>query len=207
MFGFMSSLTPIDIFKETPFSQSNKILHVIKLEPIVLVLIYCIEGFAGYYKFGNELTAFDCGNILLNAEFSRSPILLCNFLIAIFVGINGVLKFRPTKELITGMVRDRARDSKLWHYFVIFTLHVVITTVTCIVVSQRVRLHEFFVVIAGFTAPSIAFVYPFIAFQRVFYFENREKSRRYFYYFLIYCGVFVNITTIGSILFGYWLNL
>ncbi len=206
VFGFMSSLTSIDILKETPFSHSNKIFHVIKLAPIVLGIVYCVIGLAGYFRFGNELTAFDCGNILLNAEFSRSPILLCNFLIAIFVGINGVLKFKPAKELITGMVRDSARDSKLWHYFVILTLHIAITTATCIVVSQRIRLHEFFAVIAGFTCPSICFVYPFVAFRRVFYFDQREKARRYCYNFLIYCGVFVNTTTIGAIVFNYWLN-
>ena len=34
VFAFMSSITPVDIFKETPFSQSDKIYSVIKLETI-----------------------------------------------------------------------------------------------------------------------------------------------------------------------------
>jgi len=203
----MSSLTPVDIFKETPFSQSDRIFDVIKAESISLCCIYLIVGFAGYYKFGNELTAFDCGNILLNSEFSKSPILFCNFLIVLFVCLNGVIKFKPAKELITGMVRDRARDSKLWHSFVVFSLHVVITSLTCVIISQRIPLHKFLIVIAGITGPLVYFVFPFVAFHRVFYFEKREAQRRYFYYFMTYLGVLINITTIGSIFFSYSLEL
>jgi hypothetical protein len=203
VFGFMSSLTPVDIFKETPFSQSDKIFSVIKLETIVLAFIYLIVGFAGYYKFGNELTAFDCGNILLNSEFSKSPILLCNFLIVFFVCVNGVTKFKPAKELITGMLRERSRDSKLWHYLVVIILHISITGITCLVISMRVPLHKFIIIIAGFTGPCVYFVYPFVAFHRTFYFDKRENIRRYIYYGMIYIGVFINISTIGSIFFSY----
>jgi amino acid permease len=204
VYAFMNGLTPIDILRETPLGQSDKIFGVLKLGPVITILVYSVIGLAGYSRFGSELTAFDCGNILMNSELSRSPILLCNFLIVFFVCISIVLRFRPAKELITGIVRERARDSKLWHCIVVMLVHVGITAAACVVIRLRVPLHEFFTVLAGFTCPAVSFIYPLVAFQRVFYYDSREKTRRSCYYVLIYLGVFINVSTIGSILLGYF---
>ena len=165
-----------------------------------MAFIYIIMGAAGYYKFGADLTTYNYDNILVNAAFSRSPLVLCNFLLVFFVCVNGVLKFKPAKDLITGILRENQRDSDIWHCLIITILHLSQTIMTCLIIYYRISVRNVLILVAGITGPAVYFVFPFLLFHKTFYYDKRFNKKRYFFYGLMVLAVFVNVITIGSLI-------
>ena len=199
MFGYLSSLTSVDIYKEVPLSKGKKVCSVMKLHYLVLTLTYFIFGFAGYYRYGNDLSYYDSGVILMNPDFASSPSLFCNLLVVFYTLINEILNFKPQKNILTYVFRTRERDSAIWHYTSILMIHLVQTGLACLVVGSQMKIHQVVFFAFGLYTPFVKFVFPLIVFNKCFYLEDKYLARRRFYYGLMFLGIFINCLTVGNL--------
>lgn len=199
VFGYLSSLTSVDIYKEIPLSKLKKICPMLKAHYAALTLAYFLFGFAGYYRYGNDLSYYESGIILLNSDFAAPPYLFCNFLVVTFVLINHILNFKPQKNILTYVFRRRERDSTIWHYSVISAMHVAQTALACAIVHWHWKIHQVVLVVYGVFTPFVRFVFPLIVFNKYFYSERKYGLRRKLFYVLMAAGFFVNFVTVGNL--------
>lgn len=172
---------------------------MLKFHSLILTLAYFVFGLAGYYRYGTDLSYYDSGSILLNPDFASPPYLFCNFLVVIFVLINGILNFKPQKNILTSIFRKRERDSDIWHYFIISMIHIVQTIIACMVVNSQIKIHQVVMWAYGMFTPFVKFVFPLILYNKCFFSEQKHQKRRKFYYILMFIGFFINFLTIGNL--------
>lgn len=199
VFGYLSSISSVDILKEVPLSKVRYISIMLKVHYIALTLTYFVFGFAGYYRYGNDLSYYESGIILLNADFAAPPYLFCNFLVVTFIVINHILNFKPQKNILTFVFRRRERDSTIWHYSVIMLIHFIQTLVACFLINGHRKVHQMVLIVYGTVTPFVKFVFPLIVFNKYFFNEKKYRLRRRVYFLLIAVGLFVNFVTLGNV--------
>jgi hypothetical protein len=172
---------------------------MLRLHYAFLTIAYFIFGFAGYYRYGNDLSYYESGIILLNSDFAAPPYLFCNFLVVLFVAINLILNFKPQKNILTYVFRKRERDSTLWHYSSILGLHLLETFLACLIVHGHRKIHQIVLMAYGVFTPFVKFVFPLIVFNKFFFTEKKFRFRRGMYFLLIAAGLFVNFVTVGNL--------
>ena len=171
---------------------------MIKIHYLVLFFVYLIFGIAGYSRYGNDLSYYDSGIILLNPEFSNSPYLYCNLLVVLFVMISQIVNFKPQKNILTFLFRKREEDGVIWHYTSILSLHCIQVFIACIIIYGGLKMHRFVLFAYGLFTPFVKYVFPLIVYNKCFYAEKKYMFRRGMYYLIMIVGFFINFLTVGN---------
>ena len=201
-FSIFSDNTLLDFANEIEFEKQKKIKKALKIKTVLIFILYLLVGIISYIRFGDELIYFHYGNILLSYEFNKKTIILSNIFIIIFISFHNILKFKPSKEILTLLLRKNYRDSKLWTFFSISIIQIIQICISCILIKLAVRSYFIFILI-GVISPVFAFLLPFIFFHKVFYYDRRKNFERRRGYFLLFLSFFIGLSVIGYYGFFY----
>lgn len=167
---------------------------------MALLLMYLPMGIVPYLYFGDDIYNFGYGNILLSYEFAKTPIIVCNCLVTVFIVISNILKYKPAKEVLTCLLRKSYRDSGLWNGFIITCVHFLQTFVSCMVVSRKYTVYFVCYIISGLSAPIIIYIFPFLSYHMTFYFNQNYNHRRRLYLFFMFTGILFYVITICHVI-------
>lgn len=205
IFAMVSNHTLLDFVKEIHQEKWKKIKRSLNIQKFTMLIIYLTTGLICYLKMGQELISFNYGNILLSYEFNQKTVIFCNILIVIYVASNNMLKFKPAKDILTVILRENYRESLLWNVIVISLIQILQVFVTCLLIKFGIKLHCLFFLI-GILCPIFSYVFPFVAFYKVFYFDVRYYKRRIFYCGLLFLAVFMLMCFFLNLIFNFFLN-
>ena len=205
IFAMVSNHTLLDFVKEIHQEKWKKIKHSLNIQKFTMLGIYLTVGLICYLKMGQELISLNYGNILLSYEFNKKTIIFCNILIVIYIAFNNLLKFKPAKDILTVILRENYRESLLWNVICISLIQILQISLTCLLVHYGIKLHCIFFLI-GILCPIFSYVFPFIAFYKVFYFDVRYRRRRIFYCGLLFAAVFMLLCFFFNLIFNYFFN-
>ncbi len=195
MFSMISNHNIIDFVKEIYLDKSHKINHSVNYFSLILPLIYLLIGSVCYIKFGFEMNNKIYENVLFAFNFHDSNQIICNFLIVTFLSLNNILKYKPTKDICTLLLRKRYRDSKLWNALVITLVHILHFTFCWLLINNGNWI-DTLITFVGITGPISNFIFPLIAFHRIYYYDKRYDKMRYFNYVMLFTAIFLTISEI-----------
>lgn len=202
----MSHHTLLDIASEIQKTKKHKVMYILRWDMVLLFITYVLVGVIPYFYFGNKIVTFNYGNILLSYEFRRVPMIICNGMLAIFVFVNNILKFKPAKDVLTCILRESYRESDIWNFCIISLLHLAQTVASCLMVRVKVQLNTACAIISIFTLPLLYLIFPFIAYHMTFFYNEKKDLRRKFYLLLMFIGIFINVSAIGYILMIFFIS-
>lgn len=196
VFSFMSHHTLLDVSSEIQTTRKNKIIHILRWETFFLTIIYVLVGVVPYLHFGDEILKMKEGSNLLAYDFGCIPMIICNSLMILFLFISNILKFRPARDIVTCLLRDRYRESALWNAFSITALHILLIIISIFAIKLNIKLTLVCTLIGIICAPLISFILPFITYYKVFYSEQSKRNRVFFYLFLALLGIGIHVSPI-----------
>lgn len=86
-------------------------------------MIVLIVGLSCYYHFGEAILKNN-ENILLIFDYKNVFGIFANIFIVFFVTNGLILKYQPSKQLVTLLSREKYRDSSLSNFLLITLLHI-----------------------------------------------------------------------------------
>jgi hypothetical protein len=97
VFAMGSDHTLLDFSKEIHSRRKGILFRSCFVTYAFLFFTYLYFGFLHYFRFGEELMIFNYGNVMRSYEFGPSILIICNFLIVLYVGIDTIMIFKPAK--------------------------------------------------------------------------------------------------------------
>lgn len=187
VFAMASDHTLLDFSKEVHSRKKGVLYSSCLTVYFFLFFTYLYFGFLHYFHFGQEIVIFNYGNIMRSYEFGPMVLLLCNFLIVLYVSIDLVMIFKPAKQLLTQLLGKKHLG--LWSICSVLIIDGTQFFLSCLMIRQGTSIYLQFILV-GIINMVIYNVIPMLIYREIFYFDRSKSRRIQLNYVLIFLSLF-----------------
>ena len=100
---------------------------------IILLVLYSYYGFLHYYHFGEELIVPNYLNTISSFKYGFATLIIVNFLIVIYISINTIMAFRPSKSLVAFFL-NKNEDDTINSLITAIIVSLPVMTISCLMI-------------------------------------------------------------------------
>lgn len=198
VFATASDHTLIDFSREVHSSKKSILFKCSLINYIILFFIYLYFGYLHYFQFGQELIIFNYGNIMRSYEFGPIVLIICNFLIVLYVGIDTIMIFKPAKQILTQLLQKK--QIGLWSFCSVMIIELIQMVLSFMMVSNGTSIYLLFILV-GLITIIIYNIIPLLTFYQVFYFDRSKQIKLIMNSVLIFLSLFFVFSSTFNLIF------